>query len=1348
MVGIYELTATDIASGANVSAFSQPVQLTLRFTPDDLGDLMSDTVRLWYWDPLPGEWTALTPRRGQPYAATASISHFSVYGGSADPAISQGPFTMHFNTNLHAGSATGAIPIELPAGPGGLTPNLTLTYDSGRVNDMKSSTALASWVGTGWSLGTGAINLQRPPGGAMEYFLELDGVGGELVGLCCSLWSLKQTNHWDIRSDGPWGAYNYWIVKDLSGRTFTFGNYGSCANHVRYYYQPNGTGGYDQRKYQWDLCSIADLSGNIITFTYVQLMAGNPNDQNEPLSVRDARVSEIAWGGGRYRARLTPKADPARPDANCSLRVMESHALERVDVEVNVSSVWQTLRAYVFSYTTSTGCGAVHRLDSLQLTGRSGGVLQTYTFTYSGTTSPSVYPTSCGDGAVAPNTCGYRMGGNAGCAFPAKQFNRPLLTRLANGFGGATTYQYQELGIPIPESCLWSRVVVASKKVLSGSLTGADITTSYQYADGPAEERYFTRCQNDNCQGYLGFGDVTETDGAGNTVRHRYYTNGYFSYNQSEQTRTGREFERWARDANGVLWNHTSWTWAITPFIGYNFIWLADTTSTAKGSAKSRMSYTYGAFGELATETYHGNHAAGNPNATADDTTTYNTYLTPVTGSAFLVLLSQQDVKDAAGAVLRSTTNYYDNSCVSTAPLTPTSKGRLTRVETLLKGTPLATTNVYYNYAVNGNITEVTVPTTSPCSTSGPPAGAARTTTAYDPTFTALPTSETNPLGQVTQYQNYDFVLGKPTRVTTPDQHWVETRFDQYARPTKSWDYLGTDDTPQTSYTYNWGTAGAIQTIASNRVPAGGTESVRASVACQDGLGRVFMTKSPFNSAYYAEVRTDYDNRGNKLAVTNAFDGGTNTSCDTAAVSAKDRTTFEYDASGAASRTTFIGVSPAASASTQEIRDGGLTMTSIDERGNRTRQVLAQAVGASTASTLTVYESLSPDSTLTLRPSQQLFYAAWRASPDVGANHYLNIAETTADDATTMIIGETGGPPNKKDTHLYHPTSTFPPGTVIHSVTLRFRWRHNFYDDAHVNDMSAIFRQNGVDTRGPAYRRTAAQGWGDDRWEMTLNPRTGLPWTLTEVSANLEFGFELYQHQTQPEVTQAYLEIVTYTAGQTTTYTYDRLGQLTGVDDALGNHTGISYDDAGRKTAMSDPDMGAWSYTYDIASNLTTQTDARSVVTSLTYDVLSRVLTKSYSGGSPPVTDPSVTFKYDTLGSSQDLLNCAFYAPGFDGMAWVGRLRSTTVGTTKNLFCYDVRGRPVMSRTTLDSVNYDINTAYNDANEPTTVTYTDGEIVTNAYDASGNLIGVTSSLGETLLSNVALMTCPPKTSPV
>jgi RHS repeat-associated protein len=63
-----------------------------------------------------------------------------------------------FNVDLSAGSLMASYPIDVPAGPGGLTPPLNLTYSSASVAEQHSPQAAAPWVGEGWNLSLGSIS--------------------------------------------------------------------------------------------------------------------------------------------------------------------------------------------------------------------------------------------------------------------------------------------------------------------------------------------------------------------------------------------------------------------------------------------------------------------------------------------------------------------------------------------------------------------------------------------------------------------------------------------------------------------------------------------------------------------------------------------------------------------------------------------------------------------------------------------------------------------------------------------------------------------------------------------------------------------------------------------------------------------------------------------------------------------------------------------------------------------------------------------------------------------------------------------------------------------------------------
>ena len=90
-----------------------------------------------------------------------------------------------------------------------------------------------------------------------------------------------------------------------------------------------------------------------------------------------------------------------------------------------------------------------------------------------------------------------------------------------------------------------------------------------------------------------------------------------------------------------------------------------------------------------------------------------------------------------------------------------------------------------------------------------------------------------------------------------------------------------------------------------------------------------------------------------------------------------------------------------------------------------------------------------------------------------------------------------------------------------------------------------------------------------------------------------------------------------------TRYAYDIGGNLTDVVDAVGNATTIDYDMAGRKIEMRDPDMGTWGYGYDDIGNLLWQRDNKGQQINFSYDPLHRLTSKSHD------QDLIASYQYD-----------------------------------------------------------------------------------------------------------------------
>lgn len=97
------------------------------------------------------------------------------------------------------------------------------------------------------------------------------------------------------------------------------------------------------------------------------------------------------------------------------------------------------------------------------------------------------------------------------------------------------------------------------------------------------------------------------------------------------------------------------------------------------------------------------------------------------------------------------------------------------------------------------------------------------------------------------------------------------------------------------------------------------------------------------------------------------------------------------------------------------------------------------------------------------------------------------------------------------------------------------------------------------------------------------------------------------------------------TSANYTNYTYDVLGNLTGVSEGAQSRS-YQYDGLSRLIQESTPEAGTVKYSYVAGSalcsgdpsNVCSRTDARAIVTTNTYDSTNRLIGKSYSASSMP----------------------------------------------------------------------------------------------------------------------------------
>ncbi len=190
---------------------------------------------------------------------------------------------------------------------------------------------------------------------------------------------------------------------------------------------------------------------------------------------------------------------------------------------------------------------------------------------------------------------------------------------------------------------------------------------------------------------------------------------------------------------------------------------------------------------------------------------------------------------------------------------------------------------------------------------------------------------------------------------------------------------------------------------------------------------------------------------------------------------------------------------------------------------------------------------------------------------------------------------------------------------------------------------------------------------------------------------------------------------VTDPAGNSTTLSYDSAGNLTRtsrtVDSSHTQTTSYGYGDTahpGDVTSAVDPDGNTWTMTYDAAGDLTSRTDPLGDTTSYGYDGIGRRTSTVSARGNVAGADPAA---YTT-------------AYGYDAFGDLTKVVDPLGGVTR--FGYDANH----NRTQVTDPNGQVTSTDFDAdNEPTKVTRADGSVLAYGYDANGNQTVQTDAAG-------------------
>jgi len=185
------------------------------------------------------------------------------------------------------------------------------------------------------------------------------------------------------------------------------------------------------------------------------------------------------------------------------------------------------------------------------------------------------------------------------------------------------------------------------------------------------------------------------------------------------------------------------------------------------------------------------------------------------------------------------------------------------------------------------------------------------------------------------------------------------------------------------------------------------------------------------------------------------------------------------------------------------------------------------------------------------------------------------------------------------------------------------------------------------------------------------------------------------------------------------TYTYDSMGNITGITDGEQNHTDFELDAWGRIVTLKAPDGSVETYTYDCAGNITSTTDGNGNTISYTYNSMQKLGSVTDQAGEAD------TFTYDGEGN----LTVHTDRNGRKVTSTYGSfgllLSENAEDGTFNHRKYDARGRLIENASNHVVYRYDytksgkVRTKYVNGKPALTYRYTKGGKVAGITDISG-----------------------------
>ena len=423
-----------------------------------------------------------------------------------------------------------------------------------------------------------------------------------------------------------------------------------------------------------------------------------------------------------------------------------------------------------------------------------------------------------------------------------------LLRRITNEYGGvtnityvkSTTFNNSEFG----NSTLGFNIYVVSNVTTNGSVVGS---LSYNYSFG----------KFDNERGeFRGFGLVHERMPSGATKHYFYQDIALHGKEYLTEIFGDKLLKAEARGFNvSVLAGVFNATMTFVSQYVY------DVNETAK---VTNTTFSYDNYGNVVTVVEH-----GDLNVTDDYRTTVNVYAVN-RDNWILDRIARTRVYDSDDEKVRETTYAYDDARFGEVA----SKGALTKKEEW--NNVGNNTFTYFEYDDFGNVVKVT-------DTLGQ-----SSSVFYDGTHT-FPVTNVNAMGHVSTV-TYDTGTGNVLTTTSND---VTTTFvyDVFGRIVKEVMPLDTVWQPTKSYNYSFDGVAPEQVVVQLKTTANNTDTIRYYY---DGFGQLVQLKKDIENNQQVVQNFVYDSQGRVVSVLNPY--FTSHSHALTAVTANTATNYSYDA--------------------------------------------------------------------------------------------------------------------------------------------------------------------------------------------------------------------------------------------------------------------------------------------------------------------------------------------------------------------------------------------------------------------------------------------------------------------